>query len=70
VYTATGDETVTVEAKLIELGNALARSLGHKPVGGSAYTCPKISSTVPCTCGAGREQAKALDDWQHFLLTK
>ena len=57
------------EAKLVELGTALARSLGHKPVQQNAYGCPKASPAVPCICGAGREQAKALDDWQHFVKT-
>jgi hypothetical protein len=51
------------EEKLIELGTALARSIGHDP----KYRCPKISPAVPCTCGAGVQQAKALDDWQHFM---
>lgn len=48
------------EIKLVAAGNALARSLGHKP----EYRCPKVSPAVPCNCGAAQEQAKALDDWQ------
>jgi hypothetical protein len=51
------------EEKLLELGNALARATGHHIARG----CPKISPAVPCTCGAGLEQAKALDAWQRFL---
>lgn len=47
------------EAKLIDAGNALARSIGHK-IGAH---CPKVSPAVPCTCGAGIEQAQALGDW-------
>ena len=52
--------TIT-EEKLIELGTALARSIGHKP------TCPKVTMSIPCVCGCGKLQAKALDDWQHLM---
>jgi hypothetical protein len=52
-----------VETKLIEAGNALARSIGHR----MGYNCPKISPAVPCTCGAGLQQAKALSDWDHLV---
>jgi hypothetical protein len=52
-----------LEEKLIELGTALARSLGHN----AKFNCPKVSHAVPCTCGAGAQQAKALDDWQHLM---
>lgn len=51
------------ETNLIELGNALARSIGHR----MGSHCPKISPAVPCTCGAGADQAKALGDWQHLM---
>lgn len=51
-----------LEEKLIEVGNALARSVGHH----FGNRCPKVSPAVPCTCGAGAEQAKALSDWQHL----
>lgn len=51
------------EAKLLEVGTALARSIGHKISRG----CPKLSPAVPCTCGAAQEQAKALDDWEHLI---
>lgn len=47
------------ETKLIALGNALARSIGHDPT----FRCPKVSPAVPCTCGAGFQQAMALDEW-------
>jgi len=50
------------EEKLLELGNALARSVGH--VAGSG--CPKMSPVIPCTCGSGAEQAQALHDWWHL----
>ena len=50
------------EAKLINAGNALARSLGHR----INQACPKRSPAVPCTCGAGAQQAQALDDWAHL----
>jgi hypothetical protein len=54
---------IATEEKLLELGNALARSLGHKLARG----CPKMSSAVPCTCGAAAQQAKALGDWEHLI---
>jgi len=46
---------------IVAAGTALARSIGHK------QGCPKISPAIPCTCGCAREQAKALDDWQHLM---
>jgi hypothetical protein len=49
------------EEKLIELGTALARSIGHKT------TCPKVTMSIPCVCGCAKLQAKALDDWQHLM---
>ena len=52
-----------LEAALIEAGTALARSIGHNP----GARCPKMSPAIPCTCGAGAQQAKALDDWQHLV---
>jgi hypothetical protein len=51
------------EEKLLEVGNALARSIGHKINRG----CPKISPAVPCTCGAAGQQAQALSDWEHLV---
>ena len=49
------------EEKLIDLGSELVRVLGHKT------GCPKIASSVPCICGAGQEQARAINDWIHLL---
>ena len=43
------------EEILISVGNALVRAMG-----------PKVSSAVPCTCGAGVEQAQALSDWYNL----
>lgn len=54
--------TVT-EEKLIEVGTALARAIGHRIGRG----CPKLSPAVPCTCGAAAEQAQALSDWEHLI---
>jgi len=51
------------ETKLIEVGNALARTIGHRMARG----CPKLSPAVPCTCGAAQEQAQALSDWEHLI---
>jgi hypothetical protein len=45
---------------IVAAGTALAHSIGHMT------GCPKISPAIPCTCGCGSEQAKALDDWQHL----
>jgi hypothetical protein len=56
-------QMTNTEEKLLELGNNLARALGHR----LAYPCPKVSPAVPCTCGAGAQQAKALEDWAHLL---
>jgi len=52
-----------LEEKLVEQGNKLARSLGHR----MGHNCPKISPAVPCTCGAGSQQAQALLDWEHLV---
>jgi len=52
--------TVT-ETKLIEVGGNLVRVLGHK------MGCPKIAASVPCLCGAGREQSQAINDWLHLI---
>jgi hypothetical protein len=53
---------VTVlETKLIEVGNALAQSMGHR------MGCPKVSPAIPCACGVGRQQAQALEEWQHLV---
>lgn len=46
---------------IIRTGEALARSIGHN------HRCPKVSPAVPCTCGEGAKQAKALDDWMHLV---
>jgi hypothetical protein len=51
---------VTFE-EIVAAGTALVRSIGHQ------NTCPKASQMIPCTCGAGKQQAKALDDWQHLM---
>ena len=51
-----------IEKKLIEAGNALARSLGHR-----GFACPKLSPAVPCTCGAKPQQSQALSDWEHLI---
>ncbi len=51
-----------LEEKLLETGNALARSVGHR----FARGCPKVSAAVPCTCGAEAEQAKALAEWDRL----
>lgn len=53
--------------KAILLGNKLARAIGHSPEVGASGQCPKLSRAVPCTCGAGMQQAMALDDWTHFV---
>lgn len=50
-----------IEEKLIRVGEALARSIGH------SVGCPKVAASIPCTCGAGRQQAEALDDWCHLV---
>ena len=51
------------EEKLIEVGNALARAMGHRIARG----CPKVSPAIPCTCGAQSEQSRALSDWEHLM---
>ena len=53
------------EEKLIEVGTALARAIGHRMVRG----CPKLSPAIPCTCGAAAEQAQALSDWDRLMDT-
>jgi len=50
-----------IEEKLIETGEALARSMGHRP------GCPKVAPSIPCSCGAGMEQAPALVDWNRLM---
>lgn len=52
-----------LEERLLELGNNLARSIGHQ----LAPRCPKISPAVPCTCGGAQQQAQALSDWDHLM---
>lgn len=52
-----------LEEKLIELGNNLARAIGHR----MGHSCPKISPAVPCTCGAAQQQAQALADWDQLV---
>lgn len=52
---------VGASERLLDAGNALARSLGHHP------SCPMVSRAIPCSCAASQEQAKALDDWQHLV---
>lgn len=51
------------EEKLIEVGTALARSMGHRIARG----CPKSSPAVPCTCGSSAQQSQALYDWWHLI---
>jgi hypothetical protein len=58
-----GFAMTATEEKMIEVGNALARSVGHKLSRG----CPKVSPAVPCTCGASAEQAQALGDWCELM---
>ena len=53
----------STEEKLIEVGTALARAMGHHISRG----CPKLSPAVPCTCGASAEQSQALSDWLHLM---
>ena len=50
-----------LEEKLIEVGNRLARSVGHK------VHCPKLSPVIPCQCGAAQQQGGALEDWDHLV---
>lgn len=52
-----------LEEKLLEVGNALARSIGHR----FARGCPKVSPAVPCTCGAAAQQVQALVDWDKLV---
>lgn len=52
-----------LEEKLIELGDRLARSIGHR----LGHSCPKVSPAVPCTCGAAGQQAQALADWDDLV---
>jgi len=54
--------TVT-EEKLIEVGNALAASIGHS----FGARCPKSSPAVPCVCGSGAQQSQALADWHQLV---
>jgi hypothetical protein len=49
------------EERLIQIGNALARSLGHQ------FGCPKNSGAVPCICVRTLTQAQALSDWEHLV---
>jgi hypothetical protein len=51
------------EEKLIEIGNVLARSIGHR----MGRNCPKLSPAVPCTCGASISQAEALAKWDALI---
>jgi hypothetical protein len=52
---------VATESKLIKLGNALARAMGH------AQSCPKHHPSIPCQCGAGAQQAEALANWEALM---
>jgi hypothetical protein len=49
------------ETQLITAGNILARAIGH------AATCPKHHPSIPCQCGAGRQQAEALGAWEKVV---
>jgi hypothetical protein len=60
-YIPCGGIAVTVtETKLIEVGNALARSIGHK------MGCPKLSPAVPCACGPNNS-AEARIAWFRLI---
>jgi hypothetical protein len=50
-----------VEVDLVAAGNALARAMGHNP------QCKKAISPTKCDCGAGAQQAKALDEWLRLV---
>ena len=50
-----------LEETLIEVGNKLARSVGHKP------RCPKLAAVIPCQCGAAQQQGEALEDWDSLV---
>lgn len=54
------DRIFDIEA-LIHVGNALADAVGHN-VG-----CPKVSPMVPCVCGHGFQQSKAISDWKSLV---
>ena len=47
--------------ELKKAGAALADAMGH------AQGCPKVSSGIPCVCGKGFKQAKALGDWNSLV---
>jgi hypothetical protein len=49
------------EETLIVVGSELVRVLGHK------MGCPKIAPSIPCSCGAGREQSQAINNWVHLI---
>lgn len=51
-----------LEYKLIEIGTALERSLGHE-----FAKCPKVSPAVPCTCGQREQLLAAVRDWDWVL---
>lgn len=64
-----GVDARSISERLIAAGTALARAVGHNPeTNAHGMQCPKLSRAVPCTCGAGAQQAKALDDWQHLMV--
>lgn len=42
-----------------EIAEKLARAMGHHPL-----MCRK--NITPCTCGAGEEQAEAIDLYEHW----
>lgn len=50
-----------LEKRLVEAGTAMAGSIGHKP------GCPKVASAIPCICGHGQAQSKALADWLELM---
>lgn len=50
--------------ELEKIAEALARSMGHDP------QCKKVKQSAPCDCGAGAQQAKALDDYQQWKTEK
>lgn len=46
-----------------EIAEKLARAMGHHPL-----MCRK--NVTPCTCGAGEEQAEAIDLYEHWKRDK
>jgi hypothetical protein len=47
--------------KLLEVGDALELALGHRRA-----DCPKVSSSIPCTCGSGLRLQEAVRQWDYM----